>query len=170
MANQTSSLIGVDLSGLGGTTQLFALGTVCQGTDGSTWEYIEVTSTHVTGKIVIINRPGTGKVALPAMLTANATGGWFGFVQNAVNQGEFAWVATRGRGLYVLVSSCLTAGLDTGFALSANSGRLIRESEGAVGSTMYGFYVLSSVATADVAAGVLSLMTLTWPRSIAENR
>mgnify|MGYP001608701935 CR=1 FL=1 len=168
MATQTSSLIGADLSGLGGTTQLFALGTIAQGSAGSEWEYIEVTSTHVTGKIVVINQNGTGKVALPAMMTANGTQAQFGFVQNTVNQSEFAWVAKRGRGLYVLTSASLTLGGDSvlGLALSANSGRLIAQPAAAVGATMFGIFILSAVGTADLAAGVPALASLLWPRNV----
>ena len=167
MATQTSSLIGADLSGLGSATALFALGTVAYGTGGSEWEYVEVTSTHVTGKIVIINQNGTGKVALPAMMTANGTQAQFGFVQNTVNQSEFAWVAKRGRGLYVLTSASLTLGGDSvlGLALSANSGRLIAQPAAAVGATMFGIFVLSGPATSNETAGVVGLFSLLWPRA-----
>ena len=135
MATQTSSLIGANLGGTGDSTALFALGTIAQGSGGSEWEYIYVTSTHVTGKIVVINQNGTGKVALPAMLTAYGTQAQFGFVQNSVNQDEYTWVARRGRGLYVLCSATFTAAPDSamGFALSANSGRLIGRAAGADG-------------------------------------
>ena len=167
MATQVSSLIGVDLSGVGGTTQLFALGSIAYGTGGSEWEYIYVTSTHVTGKVVVINQNGTGKVALPAMLTAYGTQAQFGFVQNAVNQGEYAWVARRGRGLYVLTSASLTLGGDSvlGLALSANSGRLIAQPAAAVGATIFGVFILSAVGTADLPEGVPALASLLWPRS-----
>ena len=167
MATQVSSMIGVDLSGVGGTTQLFALGTLAYGTGGSEWEYVEVTSTHVTGKVVIINQNGTAKVALDSLMTANGTQGQFGFVQNAVNQGEFAWVARRGRGLYVLTSATLTLGGDTalGLALSANSGRLIAQPAGVVGSTMFGIFILSGTVSFTT-AGIPTLASLLWPRNV----
>ena len=167
MATQTSSLIGANLGGTGDTTKLFALGTIAQGTGGSEWEYIEVTSTHVTGKVVIINQNGTGKVALPAMLTANGTQAQFGFAQNAINQGEFAWVAKRGRALYVLTSQSLTLGAGTqeGLGLSANSGRLIAMTAAIDGATMYGIRIISGVGTADYAPGVPTLASILWPRS-----
>ena len=167
MATQTSSLIGANLGGNGDTTALFALGTVAFGSQGSEWEYVYVTSTHVTGKIVVINQNGTGKVALPAMLTAYGTQAQFGFVQNAVNQGEYTWVAKRGRGLYVLCSATFTSAPDSamGFALSANSGRLIGRAAGADGTTMYGIFCLSGPATSNETAGVVGLFSLLWPRA-----
>jgi hypothetical protein len=167
MATQTSSLIGANLGGNGDTTALFALGTVAFGSQGSEWEYVYVTSTHVTGKIVIINQNGTGKVALPAMLTAYGTQAQFGFVQNAVNQGEYTWVAKRGRGLYVLCSATFTSAPDSamGFALSANSGRLIGRAAGADGTTMFGVFCLSNPATSNVTEGVVGLFSLLWPRA-----
>ena len=81
MATQTSSLIGVDLTGAGGTTQLFALGTMATGDQASIWQYVLVTSTLVTGTVVNINSAGTAKVMMTAMLTGVGTGvqlGWTG--------------------------------------------------------------------------------------------
>ena len=165
MATQTSSLIGVDLTGTGGTTQLFALGTVATGDSASLWQYIQATSTLVTGTVVNIGAAGTGKVMMTAMLTGIATGVQLGFAQTLVNQGEFAWVALMGKSMYVLTSGSLTATTnDTLVGFGPNSGRLVPSTAGTLGSTALGIYLLSSVGTADLAAGVPTIATLVWPR------
>lgn len=165
MANQVSSLIGADLSGLGGTTALFALGTVAYGTGGSEWQYCEATATLITGQLVIVNSFSTAKVMLSSRFTANTGGIDIAAAQNLVNQGEFAWMAKRGRGLFVLTSCSFTAGnYEAGYGIGANSGRLIAGTNVGVGNTLLGFFITSSVQTADFAPGVPTLATLTWPR------
>ena len=165
MANQTSSLIGVDLSGAGGSTQLFALGTMAMGDQASIWQYVQVTSTLVTGTVVNINSAGTAKVMMTAMLTGVGTGVQLGFAQSLVNQSEFAWVALHGKALYVLTSASLTASTnDTLVGFGANSGRLVPSTAASVGATAFGIYILSSVGTADFTAGVPTIATIVWPR------
>ena len=160
MATLTSSLIGVDLSGVGGTTALFALGTPSSGTGSSEWCYVEATATFVTGEIVLVNPTGTAKTLISSLLTANADGYDLGFCQNVISQGEFGWVAKRGRDLYVLVTGTLTAASDNGLALGANSGRLVAGTAG--GNTLFGVVLTESVS----ASGVRSVAkaVLTWPR------
>ena len=168
MATQTSSLIGADLSGLGGTTQLFALGSVAFGDGGSEWQYVEVTSTLNTGKLVVIGAGGTAKVLTSGRFTAFASGVDIAAAQNQVNQGEFAWVAKRGRSLYVLTSASLTAGTyEAGYGIGANSGRLIAGTNVAAGNTLLGIWVISSVQTADFAPGVPTLAVFQWPRMVS---
>lgn len=163
MATQTSSLIGANLGGTGDTTQLFALGTRANGDQGSVWEYVEVTSTLVTGKIVTVGPNGTAKVMVTAFLTAYPTGIDLGFAQNTVNQGEFTWVAKNGRQLYVLCSASMTAGSDFIAGFGANSGRFVPSSAATVGATCLGVYFNSSVLTSDLAEGVVTVATLVWP-------
>lgn len=160
MANVISSLIGVDLSGAGGTTQLFALGTPSDGSNRSMWAYVEATATFVTGEIVLINQSGTAKTLISSLLTANTDGYDLGFCQNVISQGEFGWVARRGSDLYVLVTGTLTAASDNGLALGANSGRLVAGT--AAGATLFGVVLTESVS----ASGVRSVAkaVLTWPR------
>lgn len=167
MANQTSSLIGADLSGLGGATALFALGTVAFGTDGSEWQYVEVTSTLNTGKLVVIGAAGTAKVLTSARFTNFASGMDIAAAQNQINQSEFGWVAKRGRQLYVLCSASFTAGTyEAGYGIAANSGRLVAGTNVAAGNTLFGIWITSSVATADFAAGVPTLAVFQWPRMV----
>ena len=160
MANVTSSLIGVDLSGVGGTTQLFALGTPTMAHPASEWMYVEATATFVTGEIVLVNQAGTAKTLISSLLTANSDGYDMGFCQNVISQGEFGWVAKRGKDLYVLVTGTLTAASDNGLALGANSGRLVAGTAG--GNTLFGVVLTESVS----ASGVRSVAkaVLTWPR------
>ena len=160
MAFSTSSMIGVDLSGQGGSTQLFALGTPTNGNNRSEWSYVEATATFVTGEIVLINQSGTAKTLISSLLTANADGYDIGFCQDVISQGEFGWVARRGSDVYVLVTGTLTAASDNGLALGANSGRLVAGTAG--GNTIFGVVLTESVS----ASGVRSVAkaVLTWPR------
>jgi len=160
MAYSTSSILGVDLSGIGASTQIFALGTPCQGSADSQWSYVEATATFVTGEIVLINQTGTAKTLISSLLTAGTEGYDIGFCQNVISQGQFGWVAKKGRDLYVLVTGTLTAASDNGLALGANSGRLVAGTAG--GNTIYGVVLTESVS----ASGVRSVAkcVLTWPR------
>ena len=164
MAFSTSSMLGVDLTGVGGSTQLFALGTPVRGSDDSYWSYVEATATFVTGEIVLINQAGTAKTCISANLTmtAGAAEVYYdvAFCQNVINQGEFGWVAKRGRNLYVLVTGTLTAGSEHGLAVGANSGRLVAGTNG--GNTLFGVVLTESVS----ASGERSVAkcVLTWPR------
>lgn len=160
MATVTSSLIGVDLSGIGGSTALFALGTPAMGSLNSEFAYVEATATFVTGEIVLINQAGTAKTLISSLLTANSDGYDIGFCQNVINQGEFGWVAKRGRDLYVLVTGTLTAGSDNYLALGANSGRLVAGTAG--GATMFGIWLTESVSASGVRSVAKAVMQ--WPR------
>lgn len=163
MANQTSSLIGANLNGVGDTTALFALGTPAYGSGGSEWNYVEATATFVTGEIVLISPTGTAKTLISSLLTAYAGGYDIGFCQNVISQGEFGWVAKRGRDLYVLVTGTLTAGSDNGLALGANSGRLVAGTAG--GNTMFGLWLTESVSASGVRSVAKAVMQ--WPRIVA---
>lgn len=160
MAVQTSSLIGANLSGAASdATALFALGTVATGTEGSRWEYVEATSTFITGELVLVNPHGTAKTLISSILTANTDGYDLAAVQGLLNQGEFGWVAKQGRRLYVLVTGSHSAA-DNFVALGANSGRLIRGTAGSIGMTMLGVFL-----TTGISGGASAIQaTLTWPR------
>ena len=109
----TSSLIGANF-GNTDTTALFALGTLSEGTNGQTVQYVEATSTFITGEFVLINPAGTAKTLLTSLLTANAEGYEIGIAQGIISQGEFGWVARNGRNLYVLCTGTVTAGGEAG--------------------------------------------------------
>ncbi len=162
MAVSNSSLLGANFAA-GGTTQLFALGTSADGTDGTSWQYCEATSTFITGELVFLNPAGTAKTLLTASLTANAEGVMLAAAQGVISQGEFGWFVTRGRNLYILCTGTVTAGSEIGVVLSANSGRLQNALAGGVGNTLLGIFVTTSATTA---AASVAVATLTWPRSV----
>ena len=167
MATQTSSMLGVDLSGVGAATQLFALGTSCEGSSDSEWSYVEATATFITGEIVLINQSGTAKTLISSLLTqlGGIDGSYdLGFCQNIISQGNFGWVAKRGRNLYVLVTGTLTAGSDQGLGIGENSGRLEVATVGGVGSTIYGVVMTETTAGAAATGQWASKCVLTWPR------
>ena len=164
MATQISSVIGASLDGSqSNATALFALGSVANGTGGSRWEYVQATSTFITGELVLVNPYGTAKTLTLGLWTANADGYDIGFVQGLLNQGEHAWIAKQGRGLYVLCTGTITAGNNTGVGLaSGQSGRLGTEPAAAVGGTMFGCFITSSTPTDS--GTVVTQATITWPR------
>ena len=162
MAVSNSSLIGANFAA-SGTTQLFALGTNALGTDGTEWQYCEATSTFITGEFVLLNPASTAKTLLTSLLTANAEGYDIGASQGVITQGEFGWVAKRGRNLYVLCTGTVTAGGETGVAFSANSGRLENALAAGVGQTAFGIHVTTSASTGTASVAVA---TLTWPRNV----
>ena len=160
MAVSNSSLIGANFAGTG-STALFALGTTAVGTDGSEWQYVEATATFITGEIVLLYPTGSAYTFTTALLTANANGIDLGFSQGVITQGEFGWMAKRGRNMYVLCTGTVTAGGENGVAFSANSGRLENAPAVGVGQTALGIYITTSASTATASAAIA---TLTWPR------
>ena len=162
MPTVNSSLIGANLTG-SDSTALFALGTVADATDGGRYQYVEVTSTLITGELVLILPTGTAKALTTAQLTGGSQGQMIGAAQGQINQSEFGWIATQGRNLYVLCTGTVTALASGGAAFSANSGRLENAAAVGVGATAFGVWITTSasVATASVARA-----TLTFPRSV----
>lgn len=163
--NQTSSLIGVNLSS-SDATALFALGTRVNASDGCVYQYCEATSTFITGEFVLMNPASTAKTLLTSLLTANSEGVNIAVAQNIINQGEFGWFAAQGRNLYLLCTGTCTAGGELGFGFSANSGRLQNAGAVGVGQTVLGVYVTTSASTATQS---VAIGTLTWPRSVLMN-
>ena len=160
MATNVSSVLGASLSS-SDTTKLFALGTRIQGTDDTWWEYVEATSTFITGQLVIVNAAGTAMSLTTAKYAAPSFHGQdIGFAQFAVNQGEFAFVAKQGRNLYVLTTGTIAAG--TGVALVLD-GKIGPMAAAAVGQTMAGIHITTSASTA---AAYTAIATVTWPRSV----
>src|SRR5574341_2577257 len=160
MAVNTSSVLGASLSS-SDTTKLFTLGTRIHGTDDTWWEYVEATSTFVTGQIVLINAAGTAMGMTTALLNAPSVQGLdLGFAQFAVNQGEFTFVAKQGRNLYVLCTGTIAAG--TGVA-AVFAGRLGAMAAAAAGQTMAGIHITTSASTATASTAIA---TVTWPRML----
>jgi len=162
MATVNSSLIGANLNA-SDATALFALGTVADATSGQRYQYVEATSTLVTGALVLILPTGTAKVLTTAQLTGGSQGQMIGAAQALINQSEFGWVATQGRNLYVLCTGTVTALASGGAAFSANSGRLENAAAVGVGATALGIWITTSASTATASVAVA---TLTYPRSV----
>lgn len=162
MANQTavSSLIGANLSSTG-STALFALGTVCNTDDGGVYEYVEATATFTTGQLVSLTPNGTALNFVTANCVLTQNGIDIGAFQGDISQGEFGWVAKKGRNLYVLCTGTIAAGALAG--LSAGGGRLQIATGVAVGHTLFGIYVTTSASTGTASVAVA---TLSWPRAV----
>lgn len=106
----TSSMVGVDLNNPG-STQLFALGTKCQGTEGSEWVYIEARTAITAFKCVGIPINGTaGMVSAADTISGDHI---LAFAQTSFSSGQFGWVPIRGLNMYVMMtgSSTLTQGV-----------------------------------------------------------
>lgn len=160
MAVSTSSLIGANFAATG-TTQLYALGTRANGTDGSVWEYVQASGTFTTGQLVRLTPTGTAFNFITAYAVITADGIDIGFAQQTVSQGEYGWVAKQGRSMYVLCTGTCTAGGPVG--ISAGGGRLENAPVVAVGHTLFGIYITTSASTGTASVGVA---TLTWPRVV----
>ena len=162
MANQTvvSSLIGANLSATGDTA-LFALGTAVNTDDGGVYEYVEATATYTTGQLVSLTPAGTAISFITANCVYTANGIDIGAFQNDISQGEFGWVAKKGRSLYVLCTGTIAASAAVG--LSAGGGRLQIATGVAVGHTLFGIYVTTSASTGTAS---VATATLAWPRAV----
>ena len=160
MATNVSSVLGASLTS-SDTTQLFALGTRINTTDGSTWEYVEATSTLTTGELCVINAAGSALLWTTALLAAPSVVGMrVGAPQFVISQGEFGFVATQGRNLYVLCTGTIAAG--TGVAL-AEDGVLGAMAANAAGLTLAGIHITTSASTATAS---VAIATLTYPRAL----
>lgn len=160
MAVSTSSLIGANFSATG-TTQLFALGSRANGTDGSVWEYVQASGTFTTGWLVALTPTGTANSFITANAILTAQGVDIGFAQTTISRDEYGWVAKQGRSMYILCTGTCTGGGAVG--ISAGGGRVENVGVVAVGHTLFGIYITTSASTGTASVGVA---TLTWPRVV----
>lgn len=159
MAVNTSSVLGASLTSED-TTRLFAYGTRLQGTDDTWWEYVEATSTFVTGQLVVVTPQGTAMNFTTALAAAPGANGLdIGVAQFIISQGNFGYIAKQGRNLYLLCTGTIAAG--TGVANASALGGRLQAMAAAAAGTMAGVYITTSASTgtASVAVG-----TVTWPR------
>lgn len=159
------STIGVDFNNPNSTAQ-FGLGSEVLGGQASEWTYCIATGTLVTGQIVTIFSGGTAYAVTTALLAggdvAGTTGNLnMGAVQTLVPQGQYAWVARKGVGLYVATTGTVPP---TYVGFSANAGVLTTALAVAVGNTAAGIFVTTSASTATLAT---ALATLIFPRGVA---
>jgi hypothetical protein len=158
MATAVSSLIGANLN-TSDSTALFALGTVAETTDGGHFEYVEASATQITGAIVLITPTNTAFTFLTSKMSG-VIGYDIAVCQGLINEGEFGWVAKKGRNLYVLVTGTHTQGEDNvGFG-AASSGVLIHTP--VAGLTLFGVWVTTFVSGGTQATKA----TLQWPRVV----
>lgn len=165
MAFVNSSTIGVDFNNPS-STALFGLGSEVLGNQGSEWTYCIATGTLVTGQIVSIFPLGTAYALTTALVggadVAGTTGNLnLGAVQTLCPQGQYAWVARKGMGLYVATTGTVPPTY-VGFAAAA--GFLQTALAVAVGHTAAGIFITTSASTATAAT---ALATLIFPRALA---
>mgnify|MGYP001602756046 FL=1 len=164
MATSVSSLIGVDFNNPS-STALFGLGTEALGTQGSEWTYCIATGTLTTGQLVAIFPSGTAYAFTTALLNGGDTSGTtgnlnLGAIQTNCPQGQYAWVARKGYGLYVATTGTIPPG-QVGF--SPTAGTVITAAAVAVGQTCAGIFITTSASTATAAT---ALATLQYPRPL----
>ena len=159
MPSVTSSMIGVDLHNPG-STALFALNTVVNGTDGSQWQYCIATGTLTTGMFVQISDAGTANAVTTAIQNAATVPMLIGVAQYTVAQGQYAFMAMRGQNLYVACSGTIPQGVELGLAPSS-PGVLVTGAAAIAGSTMAGIFLEASASTATAS---IAQATLQWPR------
>lgn len=100
-------IAGVNLTNVG-TTAEFPLGTLCDGTNASKWEYVQAMSGIAAGNAVCINGSG---LAVPSTTAFAVSFKKVGFAQTAITSGSYGWVARCGYGLQCLVGATVGAGV-----------------------------------------------------------
>jgi hypothetical protein len=165
MAFVNSSVIGVDFNNPS-STALFGLGSEVLGSQASEWTYCIATGTLVTGQIVTIMTAGTAYACTTALIAGadvlGTTGQLnLGAIQTLATQGQYAWVARKGVGLYVATTGTVPP---TYVGMAANAGFLQTALAVAVGNTMAGIFITTSASTATAAT---AFATLIFPRAIA---
>lgn len=99
-------IAGVNLTDVS-TTARFPVGTVCDGTNSSKWEYVLAVSGIAQYNAVCINGSGG---AVPSTTALAASIRKIGFAQTAIASGSYGWVARSGFGLTVMLAASCAAG------------------------------------------------------------
>ncbi len=161
MASTTSSMIGVDLNNPS-STALFAVGTKVFGSNDSEWEYCVATGTLTTGMLCQVSPSGTAIACTTAILnTNNPNVGDIVFPQFTVPQGQYAFMATRGKSLYVYCTGTIPPTVQLG--LSPTAGAIITAAAVAAGQTLAGIMLEVSASTATLS---IQTATIQWPRFV----
>lgn len=159
MPNYTnSSTIGANLGNSDGATAAFALGNTLMGQQDTEWVYVCAGSALVTGSAVVINSSGTANL-LNGTLSTTSAGKQIAFSQGVFAASDYGWVARRGNGIYVLVSSVSTIAV-TVYNAPDNSGTLTTTS---ATNTLAGISLITASST-----GVATAQPayVSWPRLI----
>lgn len=158
MANYTNqSTIGANLGNSDGATALFGLGNTTMGQYDTEWVYVCASVALATGTAVVINSSGTAAL-LNGTLSTTSAGKQIAFSQGVFAASDYGWVARRGNGIYVLVSSVSTiAGV---LYNCENSGTLTTAT---ATNTFAGISLITASAT-----GVAAAQTayVSWPRLV----
>ncbi len=101
------STIGSNLGNSDGATALFGLSSVTLGSQDTEWMYVCAGVALVTGTAVTVNSSGTAAL-LNGTVSTTSAGKQIAFSQGVFAASDFGWVARRGNGIYVLVSSVST--------------------------------------------------------------
>lgn len=137
----------------------FAVGTKVNASPGDAeFVYVEANGAVSVGDICEISASGTATRATTAGPRTSVTE--LGASQIAVTSGQFFWIARRGYGLTVAVSSTTQPGT---LYIALTSGKLSNTS---ASSTIAGIVINNASATATTTT---TTATLTWPRSILAN-
>jgi len=152
-----SSTIGVNLGNSDGATALFGLGNTIMGQYDTEWVYVNASVALATGTAVVINSSGTASL-LNGTLSTTSTGKQIAFSQGTFAASDYGWVARRGNGIYVLVSSVSTVSVI--LYNCDNSGTLTTTS---ATNTIAGISLITASSTGIVTA-VPAFVS--WPRLV----
>lgn len=151
------STIGANLGNSDGASPLFGLGNVTMGSQDSEWVYVCTIQALSTGTAVVVNSSGTADM-LNGTLSTTSTGKQIAFAQGTFAASDYGWVARRGNGIYVRVSSVSTASVI--LYNCDNSGTLTTTS---ATNTFAGISIITASSTG-VASAVPAFVS--WPRLV----
>lgn len=154
MAFNTTPTIGVALE-QPATEAQFDVGTRLQGTDASTWVYVQANGAIDQYDVVTIDETGT---ATPATIASVIDGNQLGFAQVAIADDEYGWVALNGNPLTVAVSG--TSTVNVPLYIGTVSGHL---STTASSATVAGIAIQTASSTS---AGTSATAIVTWPKTL----
>lgn len=148
--------LGVDLNNQS-TTQLFALGLHCMGTNNSEWVYVQANTSIVGQTVVAFNATYTAGMASGGDLSL---GNQIATAQTSISSQAFGWVCTRGVGLTVATTG--TASLSSAVLMLAASG--VPTGVLITSATVSGSNSLAGIALVATVSGSLGVYIMSWPR------
>jgi hypothetical protein len=152
-----SSTIGANLGNSDGASALFGLGNTLMGQSDTEWVYVNAAVALTTGSVVVVNSSGTAAL-LNGTLSTTSTGKQIAFSQGVFAASDYGWVARRGNGIYVLVSSVSTVSVI--LYNSDSSGTLTTTT---ATNTIAGISLITASSTG-VATAVPAFVS--WPRLV----
>lgn len=152
-----SSTIGANFGNSDGATALFGLGNTALGQQDTEWVYVCTIQALTTGTAVVVNSSGTADM-LNGTLSTTSTGKQIAFAQGVFAASDYGWVARRGNGIYVRVSSVST--VNAILYNCDNSGTLTTTS---ATNTFAGIALITASSTG-VASAVPAFVS--WPRLV----